>query len=343
MEKAVKLKQYSWKETYGPQNNWRPGTQIRPGPVKFIFNAGGMGDFINYSAAILWIASHCPWIHGTVYVSDFFVPFLRHILKDFPKWLVAGGNQIQLNDVCYIGPELVVNGHNISKQLCNATGSHLMDLGFQYFANMQAAPADWTLPYLEFGTEDLAEGLVPQKYVVFTPGAVLPVRATSGVHLNPLIAYVLRKGFTPVFLGKRHVTETLGATFADDIDYHRGIDLREQTTVLEAAAVMQHSACVLGLDNGLLHLAACTEANLIFGYNITNVKDRAPRRYRGKTIHVTVPKEELACIGCQSNGKLMLNHNYQNCYYGDQKCIGLLFSGGRFERALDEILGGTDV
>ena len=332
---------FNYEEEYGPEHNMRPGTWIKPAPMLYFLNAGGIGDYINYTAALIWVAKNCPWVHGTIYANPYFLEFLNYHIRQFENWRVMDGASVTLpHNMAFSGPELMVNGQNITHQLCNATGSHLMDLGFQYYANIQAAPPGTTLPFMDIPLKKVRWELREKagKYVVFTPGAVTAVRMTHGRHLNPLIEYVCSKGLLPVFLGKSEIVKDLNPKFADDIDYHKGLDLRDQTTLLQAAAIMQHAACVLGLDNGLLHLAACTPAKVIFGYNITEVKDREPRRTWGKLINVALTKEELACVGCQTHWKLIINHTFHKCMYGDNKCIDMLFSGGRFERAIDEML-----
>lgn len=326
----------------GPEHGWRPGTQIRKTDYKFLFNAGGMGDYICYMPSLLWVAKHCPWIHGTLYVSTFFIEFAEKILSPYPNWAVADGAKINIDHMtAFVGPELVVQGQNISRQLLNATGANLVDLGFAYYTNQQCAPPGTLYPKLpDTRPEKVYFEVRPflGKYVVFTPGAVTESRRTTGKHVNPLIEFVISKGLTPVFLGKAGFADTVRTNFAEDIRYDLGIDLREKTTLLQAAAIMEHAVCVLGLDNGLLHLASCTNANVIFGYNITKVQDREPKRLWGRLLNVSVPSAELPCIACQSNGKLMVNHSYHKCYYGDTKCVDMLFSGGRFERAIEEIL-----
>lgn len=328
--------------SYGPGHFLREGTKLRHSTIKFLLNAGGMGDYVNYSAALLWAAQNLPWIHGQVYVSSFFCEFLEVILRDYPQWSVHDGASIRIeSDDCFIGPEIIMGDQNITRQLANATGAHLMDLGFQYYVNMQAAPPEVmlprlpaTLPYID----GAGAGLRPGKYVVFTPGAVVPSRATTGKHLNPLIDFCREHGLTPVFLGKDGFAQGMKVGFADDINYSKGIDLRGKTTTLQAAAIMEHSFCVLGLDNGLLHLAATTNASLLFGYNITTVEQRIPRRDWGRTFNLALSPQELACVGCQTHGKLILNHTYHQCLYGDTLCIDKLFASGRYEGAILELL-----
>ena len=340
-----KVRVYPQVEEYGPEFGFRPSTPLHPAPIFFLLNAGGMGDYINYAAALKWIAERAPWVHGTVFISPFLIEFLEYIFKPYPHWKIRSGDHIKLeSDICFMGPEIQMPTHLANHQLLNATGAHLMDLGFAYYANMNTAPADWTLPFAEFPENKVHAELRGQtgKYVVITPGAVTVARYVTGEHLNPIIRHVKSLGLLPVFLGKDEVSKFVKPMFADDIAFDEGLDLRNKTTVCQAAAIMERAACVLGLDNGLLHLAACTKANVIFGYNITSVKHREPRRRWGRLINISLTDEELACSGCQSKMKLLVNHTFHRCLYSDSKCIDLLFADGakRWCDAIDEMLAG---
>jgi hypothetical protein len=104
---------------------------------------------------------------------------------------------------------------------------------------------------------------------------------------------------------------------------------------------MQHAACTVGLDNGLLHLAACVPSNIIFGYNIAAPSQRRPvRRLPGRILDITLDKAELACRHCQTHMKQQNLINFRNCFYGDRKCLTLLFENNsiRWTRALEEML-----
>jgi len=316
--------------TAGERLGFRPGSIIRQTPVQYFFNGGGLGDYINYSAAIVWLSENCPWILGTVFTPSFFVPLLRRILSGKLRWQVLPGEQITYDrSICKLAPELELNGTNISPQLLNATGAHLMDLGFAYYANKNAAPAGWTLPALNFSEEELPLQLrkLRGQYVVFTPGGVTPTRTVFGRHLNPIINFTVEQGLTPIFLGKSEIGGSVFPKFASDIDYGKGIDLRDKTDLLQAAAIMQHSLCVTGVDNGLLHLAALTDANIAFGYTITGPAFRGPRRRAGVTKNIEVARKKLPCINCQDHIKMLINHSFHSCLYGDTKCVDLLFEG----------------
>lgn len=317
--------------TVGEKEGFRDGTRMHQYVVNFAFNEGGLGDYINYSAALIWVHQNCPWIVGRLVVVRSFLPLFEHIFKVYGMdWeLIPGEEAGELirDRTPLIGPEINMNGTNVNPQLLNPIGAHLIDLGFAYYTNQCPAPKGITLPYLDFKDAKLPHKVrhMHGKYVVITTGAMTPSRFISGAHINPLLDYIIASGFTPVFLGKKQSGGQLKAVFADDIEYQKGLDLRDQTDLLTAAAIMAQSIAVVGIDNGLLHLAACTDANVLFGYSIAGRDQREPRRSWGRTFNLALTSDDLSCANCQSHMKIMLSHTFHKCFYNDNKCIDILF------------------
>ena len=328
-------------QKYGEDIGMRPGSMIHGWTINFVFNMGGMGDFVNYSAATQWVMNNCPWVHGRVVAPRYLTPLMQDI---HPKWKCVPSETFQ--DVvekgdAIIGPDIHINGINTSRQFVTVVGAHPVDVGFAYYAG--TIPALGDLPVLDYPKDRLIKAVREiGPYVVFPVGNVQASRKVLGQHLNPIIDYVKRVyGFTPVFLGK---SDLLGngkqsTTFDQDVNYHLGLDLRDRTTVKEAAAIMQHAEFTLGLDTGLLHLAALMKnSKIIFGYNITSVAHRAPRRKHGLTVNLTLTEAELKCIGCQSKLKHISGHTFDQCLYKDLKCVDLLFEPKKWFEAIDEIM-----
>lgn len=331
---------------YGKEFGFRPNTKTSRFLVNFAFNEGGLGDYLNYAAATIWIAKNCPWVEGQIFVSEYLVPFMKLIHKDFPGWTIQPGEKagdFLDPQTPIVGPELKMNGQNVNPQLVNATGSHLTDLGFAYYAGMMPAPKGAMLPKVNIPVSYLPEKIkkLEGKYIVIPSGTMVPSRYLTGKHLNPLIQHVKDLGMTPVLLGKTQVSDTIAAHFADDIDYKAGLDLRDQTSIMEAAVIMQHAVATIGLDCGLLHLAACMDnSKVVFGYSLTAPEKRKPRRDWGKIVDVYLNSDELACSGCQDKWKVFIPHTFHLCYYKDNLCIDMLFEneGERFKKALTQLL-----
>lgn len=244
-----------------------------------VFNEGGMGDFLNYSAAIVWLDKNCPWIDGRLYSPAYLVPMLKEILAGAKHWRVFESENFHKTmepGTALVCPGMRKNGEPVATQYVTCLGSHPFDLGFAYYAGLNPPPLGAVLPVLDF----LASSLQPKikrligQYAVITTGATGYSRVVLGRHLKPVLEHLKSKSITPVFLGKRDLLNN-GVTstrYAEDIDFEMGLDMRDQTSVKDAAAIMQHALFTLGLDNGLLHLAALMkDSKIIFGYNITSV------------------------------------------------------------------------
>lgn len=326
-----------------PAGAYRSGTELQCIPICFAVNEGGLGDFLTWIPALQWIAEECPHVHGTLLVHGFLLDLAKYFFDKYAHWKVS-----LIEDYRKIPGDMAAMGFvpGVSPSIFNAMSSRLSIPGWAYFANMAEIPEGWDVyPDLtDLESPDLGKlGLELSKYVCFTPGATAGTRAVPGSFLNPIIEWCDSQKLTPVFLGKSNLTPDLPVNFAR-ARYDLGVDLRDQTTTLEAAAIMKYAYATLGLDNGLLHLAACTGGNVIFGYNITTVEHRRPRiRAPGRLIDVFLTKAELPCIGCQSDMALSVPHDFRFCLYTKRdaedaqerglpaplapKCIEMLFSG----------------
>lgn len=347
--------------TVGPEHGFQPNSKVEARTFNFVFNDEGMGGFLNYTAATTWLARNCPWLNGRVWVEQFLVPILQDIHAPYKNWKVLPHNQFQRlveHGSPTIGPMIAQGPIPARREFLTALGTHPLDVGTGYFMSTCPAPADCLLPVLDYSDALLPPQVkrIKGKYVVITCGGTTPIRTMTGEHINPLIDFILHKNLTPVFLGKRDMLTNgkVVTSFSDTTRYSAGIDLRDQTNVKTAAAVMQHAACTVGLDGGLLHLAALMkDSRIVFGYNITSVEHRMPRRDHGRTVHVTLTREELPCIGCQSRWKNVKGHYFDKCYYSPERpghdperpwlkdrCLELLFAdfSKKFKDAIEEVL-----
>ncbi len=325
---------------------FRPGTVLPIIKLNILFQGAGMGDYIAYMPAILWLAKNCPHLHCKLFVGNSFIEFAKNILWDYNEtWKVCDLDHVnQLVEAGSImrAPGITMNGVKYA-QLANGTGGHLVDVGFLYFCNLFPTPAGADFyPVLNFSGSDhhIPAGLHFKTYVVFTPGAVSDNRTVPGEYWNPIIDHVRKRGLTPVFVGKSHVTKTLKVNFPEGCNYSDGLDLRDKTTMLEAAWLMKNAACTIGLDNGMIHLAACTNAPIVAAYNMVDPKDRRPNRRAGKWEELSLTQEELACAGCQTHMKSMTPHTFNRCLYGDNLCVKILFEDNarRWIEAIDRIM-----
>jgi hypothetical protein len=315
-------------------------------PVSYMFGSGGVGDYINWCSAINFIKDTFTHADGRIFTSKLFLPVAQYLYGNLPRWKVIDReffyDEYENNSILAYPKQ--------GTQLWNACGGHLMDLGFAYFCCTNPPPEKYN--YL---TEINYEGpwkwpeLDPDsEYAVFTPGATAGVREMPFPAFNELAHYVKSKGVTPVFLGKCELSEEYRAKFLP-YDFTLGVDLRERTSLLEATQIIKRAKFIVGLDNGLLHMAGTTTTPVIFGHNITEIHHRDLRRREGLTFNVTVAEETLACIGCQSRMRMLYKHDFRNCFFKkdpnrDKICLMHLFKDGarEWKKIIDSVLENGD-
>ena len=336
---------------YYPEKNFRPRTPMFPLKMSFIFLNGGMGDYVTWMTPIQWLAEEAPWIVGNLIIPTYFKEFAAYFLRKYPKWSHFEYKDLEsmpkINDMPFRGPV------ELPRESLNATGAHLLTCGWVYFTNKEKAPQGWD-HYPHFEQADLdavvlpveAARLKPKQYAVLTTGMTTNSRKAPPGAWNPVIEHCKALGLTPVFLGKqvmdtgnaRNIHTEFDALLKTDL----GLDLRNKTTLMQAAAIMSNARVVIGHDNGLLHVAGCTDVPIVFGYNIAAPEHREPRRAVGKCYNVVLTPEELSCNFCQSNNNFVIGYNFRECFWGDRACMTKLFENGgqrwiaQINRALKE-------
>ena len=310
----------------------RDGTATHKREHLFQLHNGGMGDYINWMAAIKWVAKEFDYVVGRVVAPAWFCSVVKNVLKDFPEWEVYPD----------IVPEKYREGFPIKRapiHPVNATMMHLLDLGFLYYAGTSPVPQDaGVYPQLDLSEIKLPKILQDKKYVVVTAGATATTRAMSAEAVNSLTAHIIEKGMTPVFLGRdtmEHGKRKIH--FNPQYDLSVGVDLINQTTVMQAARIMNDSECVVGIDNGLLHLAGMTKASIVFGYTIAGPMHRRPLREKGHIVELYNEPSELKCTFCQEKLRFFHDHDFEFCVYKDYLCTKRL-NGKSFCHALDTAL-----
>lgn len=356
-EVSRRLQGLAFEEVTLNQRHFLPNTTLPVMRYNYIFKDSGIGDYICYMPAMLWTAQNNPWVSGRIVVAELFHEFALNIMRGHERWSVypaekfdeipddlsmSRGPGIEIRAELADGKKMTIKNY----QLVNGTGGHLVDLGFMYFVN-KFRPKAWDdkypgwdfHPQIDFSIWPGKKDILHNKYVVFTTGATTEARSVPGQYWNPIIDYVKSLGFTPVFLGVRQLVD-LKIKYKDGCNYAEGIDMRDKTTLMEAAWVMKNAAAVVGLDNGLIHLASCTDANVVAAYNIVDPSDRRTKRGGGGWAEIYLTESELACTGCQTNMTNMFPHNFNKCLYHKTRCIDMLFSDGasRFIRALRPFL-----
>lgn len=305
--------------------------------VNVLFDNGGIGDMVAWLPAVKYIVDTHPHIRISLWVPDFFYDFAKSCLKSnrilVSKWSEGAKSYIsgvpsrsfRLNPVSNMGLHMTEHGFFT---LCNTTPDDLNSYNY-----LQP----------DLSKTDITKFNLPEKYVVVSTGYTAEVRQFMPQYINEVVKHVKSKGYEVVFLGKK-VTDTgtkfqIKGEFATDIDYSAGIDLIDKTSLFEATKVCSNSKAVVGLDNGILHLAGCTDVPIVGGFTTVKPEHRMPYRngIKGQNYYPVVPPESLACRFCQSNWQFSFNNDFAKCFYQDAKCTKEL-GADLYIKELDKIL-----
>lgn len=314
----------------------RSSTDIRPIEVFDIrFEKGGMGDSIARLPAVRYIIDSAPHIKSfRLFVQDYFVETAAMLLNSH-KVTVFGLAQMQqeLTERPSTHAAWTASEHHTTLK------THLTDHAFHVLADCQ--PLDPSVKsYLQFSALPEYEGL-PEKYVVITTGFTAPVREWMPEEVNKVTDWLLLRDITPVFLGKQESnflgTNKTDAWFREEIRYDKGINLIDKTTIPEAAAIMAKALAVCGVDNGLLHLAACVDANILSAYTTVHPIHRIPYRPSSHVKATYVITPDSTCTFCQTKMSNVYGNDFRLCYYNDYKCVKGI-KGEQFTNILEAIL-----
>lgn len=334
--------------------NTLEGTVVHPYRVGYILFRNGAGDFIVFARAFEWLDDTHPHIYGTIFVPGFLVDYYKFVMRGRKRWNIEATEIAGCYNENWFHPQiqLIIDPwRNGKTQFTTAQAIHPLEMGFQYYAcagRDLIPPEYYNYPLIELVEEGLPKEIAGRQYAVITAGSIRNTGRVPGHLWNPIIEDIKKRDLTPVLLGKSTVTEGYDANFPTRIALDGVVNLWDKTTILEAAQIMQYAKFVIGLDNGLLHLAACTPTTVIFGHNVANVKLRSPIRQIGHTVDVFLRKEELRCIGCLTDIKGFYNHDFNlGCLYKefpehDMACVKMLFEndGIRWKTAIDKALEG---
>lgn len=311
----------------------RPETEREPMELAFILSRGGLGDFIHWTTAIQYAIESNNHIRGLVATPAYFADLARHWFAPYyNRFKVYVYNEANLaND-----PVLTKMKRRFHSKFDSFTSvqHHLLTVGFGIYAQIDNPPKEWQrLPRIE---HQAATRYVTGDYVVVTTEATSKVRTLPAETINKITEWLIAHDIKPVFLGKKNLTEHYKSGSSDMINTEGVVDLREKTELLSAAYILSQAKAVVGLDNGLLHLACCSDVPVAFAFTSVDPRHRIPpRSANAKTITIT-PPEDLKCRFCQSNVRF-LEHDFRNCLYGDELCCKLM-TAEPFIKALEELL-----
>lgn len=294
--------------------NFRPKTKTHMRDFVFDMKMPGaktaaLGDMIAWMSAIVYVAENYNFVAGHLIVPQFFLELAANVMRPYAHWRVY--NAI---------PERFATGCPLKRPLehpLNATGMHLVDLGYVYFAGLNPVPEGAGLyPELDLSKVKPEPAFsVGGPYAVMTPGATAKTRTMPAETFNAITDHLLEKNIIPVYLGAKSLADREEIIFNADYDLSEGVNLIGKTTLLQAARLMAGAEMVIGIDNGLLHLAGMTRATILFGYTMVGPRHRRINRAHGNLIELYGDKEKIPCLFCQEHVRFFVDHHFTNCIY----------------------------
>ena len=287
--------------------------------INIILMNGGAGDHMASLVAINYIRTKYFWVTPLVWVPDFLTEFANHVL--YPLQVKSFSDMKGLYDPSK--PTKTTKWDNITSPM----KIHCLDYAFLKLADEN--PGLEHKNYLQIRPDeiDVSKFNLPKNYIVLTTGYTASVREFPAKSINEITAWAKGKGLDVVFLGQKQTKTgtsfTIKGNFSEEIDFNAGISLIDRTSLLEAAKIMAGARAVMGVDNGLLHVAGCTEVNIIGGFTTVSPQIRMPVRKNilGWCYNPVVPDSSLDCSFCQEKTNFLYGHDYKNCIYKDNLCV----------------------
>lgn len=286
--------------------------------VNFLLTDGGLGDNICRFPIIKYIINTHPHVEPQVWVMDFVFDLARHLLPDIDVYRFSD------------------NKHYNQDLPARSTGTvwftnlktHMIDHAFALLAN--EIPQIEHKNYLQLNLKRISINKfnLPKKYVCIFTGYTAPIRRFYEPYVNEIVDYIKEKGYDIIFMGQRQSDaglkghEVIG-TFSEEIDYSKGLNLIDRTSLLEAGKIISGARCVVGLDSGLCHLSAMTQVPIVCGFTSVDPLHRMPIRNNqlGWNFYPVVPPDDQPEKFCQSRWDFEFNHDFRFSYYKNDDLI----------------------
>jgi ADP-heptose:LPS heptosyltransferase len=286
--------------------------------INVYFKGGGLGDHVARLPAVRYLLNHAEELeHVTLICPAYFTEFAEHLLKPWGERVT-----VLSEEEATVKADHSLHSPTTDESVHSTIRTHLTDHAFRTIVDVQDVDVK-EKNYLQIRPDeiDVSQFNLPKRYVVLTTGFTAPVREWLPNQVNEVVDWLLCQGITPVFLGKEQVARDLYGNFRKTIDYDKGINLINKTTLLEAACIMNWANVVVGVDNGLLHVAACTIAPIVAGYTSVHPDLRMPYRWGqlGADVYPIVPTTK--CAFSQSSTVLVLNHDFRHCTCRNYACL----------------------
>lgn len=282
------------------------------GNYNLILTDGGAGDLIAELVSVDYNVRKHPKETFHVWVPDYLLELARHLLPHAAIVRPFSKAKEKYRNDYYSLTTGWVSGHSPMR-------THPVDYGFHMLSDRHLYDLS-EKNYLQIDPEkiNISKFNLPERYVCVVATAAEPVKALPLETFFMIVDKIIMHGYTPVFLGKEESECGINEmkTKAEIVipNTSKGVSLINKTNLLEASRIIHESKAIVGLDSGLIHLAGCTDTNIICGYTLVDPIHVAPIRKGTQTYKFTKIEPDF----------LIKNRYYQTYRSG--------FKGGDFRR-----------
>lgn len=305
--------------------------------VNVLLADGGMGDLLCALVATDYNIRNYKHCTFNVWVPDYMLDFTKHVLTRGAVIRPYSKAKNKYNEKL---PGVTTKW---GKSFHTPMRTHPVDYSFHMLTDKHIYNLN-EKNYLQVRPDeiDVSRFKLPEKYVVIASAAVVACKSMPPETANAIIDYLLGKGYTPVFLGRR-ITDvgiqdmTIEANSLN-VNYQKGINLLDRTSLLESAKIMSDAKAVVGMDGGLIHLAGFTDTEIIAGFTLVSPDHIAPIRKGTQTykFHAVVPDEDIPNRFYQTNMNFNFNEDMRD-FEGWEKVLASM-TPEKFIGVLDTIL-----
>lgn len=285
-------------------------------------NWGGLGDCIARAPATKTLLESYPDVQFRFYVQPIGLELYNHWFSgyknvDFIKDLKEAVNETEPGHV---------KSFDSTKTL--GLGMHLVDHGYLAILERMPLPTD-DKNYLSLEKIELPS---PKNFVVLTPNYTAGNRTLADDQWEPLIDGILARGLEVHLCGSKLGLDPL----KDKSELLLKVtDMRNKhPSIVECAGYLANAKAVLGVDNGLIHVAACTEVPIVVAYTSQLPEYRIPIRKKGV---IEVIAATSGCNGCEVKLRFIENFNFKYCYTKTLECVKTI-TAARLLSGLDKVL-----
>lgn len=294
--------------------SYRPKTKT----INVTLINGGVGDLVGALTPIDYALKRYPWITPLIWLPDMMKELAQNLLP--PGTNVFSYSEMKGRyEPTRITKTTQWDGHFSAMKI------HSVDYAFQKM--LDELPPIEERNYLRYKPGQPGSArfdfplILQEKYVVITTGFTSEVKEFLPQYVNEIVDYIHSKKYGVVFLGQSNTPtgghHVIHGKFRHEINFAKGINLVDKTTLLQAAEVINNASCVVGVDNGLLHVAGTTEVPIVGGFTFITPESKMPYRHNqlGWNFYPVLPDESLSCKFCQVTTNLLYGHDYRNCLW----------------------------